>query len=110
MLVACRLAGLSALEGHYADDNAQAQSGVEELQERRGPRPSEVYAQARRELQRGGPAPWPLGAAGFGLVRAVSAAQKSRSGRRRWGTPRCCRSPEDCADAVRRGYLPLPPA
>ena len=31
MLVACRLAGLSALEGHYADDNAQAQSGVEEL-------------------------------------------------------------------------------
>jgi hypothetical protein len=29
MLVACRLAGLSALEGHYADDNAQAQSGVE---------------------------------------------------------------------------------
>jgi len=35
MLVACRLAGLSALEGHYADDNAQAQSGVEEQQERR---------------------------------------------------------------------------
>jgi hypothetical protein len=34
MLVACRLAGLSALEGHYADDNAQAQSGVEEQQER----------------------------------------------------------------------------
>ena len=30
MLVAYRLAGLSALEGHYADDNAQAQSGVEE--------------------------------------------------------------------------------
>jgi hypothetical protein len=29
MLVACRLAGLSALEAHYADDNAQAQSGVE---------------------------------------------------------------------------------
>jgi hypothetical protein len=27
MLVACRLAGLSALEAHYADDNAQAQSG-----------------------------------------------------------------------------------
>jgi hypothetical protein len=30
MLVACRLAGLSAHEAHYADDNAQAQSGVEE--------------------------------------------------------------------------------
>jgi hypothetical protein len=30
MLVACRLAGLSALEGHHAGDNAQAQSGVEE--------------------------------------------------------------------------------
>ena len=30
MLVACRLAGLSALEAHYADDNAQAQSGVKE--------------------------------------------------------------------------------
>ena len=29
MLVAYRLAGLSALEAHYADDNAQAQSGVE---------------------------------------------------------------------------------
>ena len=29
MLVASRLAGLSALEGHYADDNAQAQSGLE---------------------------------------------------------------------------------
>jgi hypothetical protein len=26
MLVACRLAGLSAVEAHYADDNAQAQS------------------------------------------------------------------------------------
>ena len=37
MLVACRLAGLSALEGHYADDNAQAQSVVEEQQERRRP-------------------------------------------------------------------------
>jgi hypothetical protein len=35
MLVAYRLAGLSALEGHYADDNAQAQSGVKEQQERR---------------------------------------------------------------------------
>ena len=33
MLVACRLAGLSALEAHYADDNAEAQSGVEGLQE-----------------------------------------------------------------------------
>ena len=33
MLFAYRLAGLSALEGHYADDNAQAQSGVEEQQE-----------------------------------------------------------------------------
>jgi hypothetical protein len=52
MLVACRLAGLSALEGHYVDDNAQAQSGVEEQQERRRPRPSEVHALARRELQR----------------------------------------------------------
>jgi hypothetical protein len=31
MLVACRLAGLSALETYYAGDNAQAQSGVEEL-------------------------------------------------------------------------------
>jgi hypothetical protein len=30
MLVACRLAGLSALGAHYADDNAQAQSGVDE--------------------------------------------------------------------------------
>jgi hypothetical protein len=30
MLVACRQAGLSALEGHYADDNAEAQSGVDE--------------------------------------------------------------------------------
>ena len=30
MLVACRLAGLSVLEAHYADDTAQAQSGVEE--------------------------------------------------------------------------------
>ena len=29
MLVACPLAGLSALEAHYADDNTQAQSGVE---------------------------------------------------------------------------------
>ena len=27
MLVACRLAGLSALEGHYAGVNARAQSG-----------------------------------------------------------------------------------
>jgi hypothetical protein len=52
MLVACRLAGLSALEVHYADDNAQAQSGVEELQERRRLRPSEVHTQAGRELQR----------------------------------------------------------
>jgi hypothetical protein len=34
MLAACRLAGLSALEAHYADDNAQAQSGVEEQYER----------------------------------------------------------------------------
>jgi hypothetical protein len=34
MLVASRLAGPSALEGHYADNNAQAQSGVEEVQER----------------------------------------------------------------------------
>ena len=31
----------------------------------------------------------------FGLVRAVRAAQKTRSGERRWGTPCCCRSPED---------------
>jgi hypothetical protein len=41
MLVACRLAGLCALEGHYADDNAQAQSGVEavlaRLRAMRGP-------------------------------------------------------------------------
>jgi hypothetical protein len=41
MLAACRLAGLSALEGHYADDNAQAQSGVEAALDRlramRGP-------------------------------------------------------------------------
>jgi hypothetical protein len=44
MLVACRLAGLSALETHYADDNAQAQSGVGEQQERRRPRPSEGHA------------------------------------------------------------------
>jgi hypothetical protein len=44
MLVACRLAGLSALEGHYADDNAQAQSGGEEQQERRRPRLSEGHA------------------------------------------------------------------
>jgi hypothetical protein len=29
MLAACRLGGLSALDAHYADDNAQAQSGVE---------------------------------------------------------------------------------
>ena len=28
MLIACRLAGLSALEGHYADDTAQGQSGA----------------------------------------------------------------------------------
>jgi hypothetical protein len=41
MVVACRLAGLSALEGHYADDNAQAQSGVEGQQDRRRPRLSE---------------------------------------------------------------------
>ena len=27
MLIACRLAGLSALEAYYADDNAQAQFG-----------------------------------------------------------------------------------
>jgi hypothetical protein len=40
MLVAYRLAGLSGLEGHYADDNAQAQSGVDEQQERRRSRPS----------------------------------------------------------------------
>jgi hypothetical protein len=51
MLVACRLAGLSALEAHYADDNAQAQPGVEEQQERRRPRPSEGRALAQRELQ-----------------------------------------------------------
>jgi hypothetical protein len=51
MLVACRLAGLSALEPHYADDNAQAQSGVEEQRERRRPRPSEGYTQTRRERQ-----------------------------------------------------------
>jgi hypothetical protein len=30
----------------------------------------------------------------FGLVRAVRAAQKSRSGERRWGTLCCCRSLE----------------
>ena len=43
MLVACRLAGLSALEPHYADDNAQAQSGVEEqVREPRPTRPREV--------------------------------------------------------------------
>jgi hypothetical protein len=42
MLVACRLAGLSALETHYADDSAQAQSGIEEQQERRYSRPSEA--------------------------------------------------------------------
>jgi hypothetical protein len=30
MLVAFRLAGLSALGAHYPDDNAQAQSGVDE--------------------------------------------------------------------------------
>jgi hypothetical protein len=47
MLVACRLAGLSALEAHYGDDNAQAQSGVEGLQERHGPRPSEGHAKAQ---------------------------------------------------------------
>ena len=41
MLVACRLAGLSALGAHYADINARTQSGVDELQERRRPRPSE---------------------------------------------------------------------
>ena len=41
MLVACRLAGLSALEAHYADVNAQAQSGVEGQQDRRRPRLSE---------------------------------------------------------------------
>ena len=33
MLVACRQAGLSALETHYADDNAEAQFGIEGLQE-----------------------------------------------------------------------------
>jgi hypothetical protein len=38
MHVACRLAGLSAVEAYYADDNAQAQSGVEEQQEERRPR------------------------------------------------------------------------
>jgi hypothetical protein len=42
MLVACRLAGLSALEAHYADGNARAQSGVDEQQERRHSRPSEA--------------------------------------------------------------------
>jgi hypothetical protein len=41
MLVACRLAGLSALEGHYADINARTQCGVEEQQGRRRPRLSE---------------------------------------------------------------------
>jgi hypothetical protein len=30
MLVAFRLAGLSALGAHYPDDNAQAQSGIDE--------------------------------------------------------------------------------
>ena len=30
MLVACRLAGISALDAHYADLNALAQSGVDE--------------------------------------------------------------------------------
>jgi hypothetical protein len=30
LVAACRLADLSALGGYYADDNAQAQSGVEE--------------------------------------------------------------------------------
>jgi hypothetical protein len=37
MLAAYRLAGLSALEGHYADDDAEAQSGVEGLQEEATP-------------------------------------------------------------------------
>jgi hypothetical protein len=49
MLVACRLACLSALGAHYADDTAQAQSGVEEQQDRRRPlrcmrRPVESYS------------------------------------------------------------------
>ena len=53
MLVACRLAGLSALEGHYADDNAGAQSDV------RGPHLSRRTGRRRRRspvagsLQRG---------------------------------------------------------
>jgi hypothetical protein len=38
MLVACRLTGLSALEAHYADNNAQAQSGVEAQHKPRHPR------------------------------------------------------------------------
>jgi hypothetical protein len=42
MLVACRLAGLSALGAHYADENTQAQFGVKEQQERRHPRSSEA--------------------------------------------------------------------
>jgi hypothetical protein len=78
MLVACRLAGLSALEAHYADDNAQAQSGVEEHQGRRRPRPSEVRARARRELQRRHPAACGAGDAGpFSLDDAVSRAARS---------------------------------
>jgi hypothetical protein len=57
MLVACRLAGLSVLEAHYADDTAQAQSGVEEQWERPPPLTVCGHAQALRrypsDVQRG---------------------------------------------------------
>jgi hypothetical protein len=51
MLVACRLAGLSARGGHYADINARTQCECVRrlqvgLEERRRPRPPEGHARA----------------------------------------------------------------
>ena len=73
MLVAYRLAGLSALEGQYADDNAQAQSGAEEPLPSATPSAHED-ATARQKNDRG--RPWRGSVVGMTPAKAGKAASR----------------------------------
>ena len=77
MLVACRLAGLSALEAHYAGVNASARNPASKGNRSDAVLPSEVHAQARRELQRRDPA------AGEGIARRIGSSLHLERGSRR---------------------------
>ena len=101
MLVAYRLAGLSALEGYYAGDNAQAQSSVERAStfspRRARPRGSDSASEtARGRPWRGRP------------VITPAKARKAASGQI-WGSWSDTRGPSGAAEHQPRRNRRLPP-